>query len=329
LAAGLERRRTSGLEPFTVLSCDNLPRNGQAARRETLRAASEQSEALVKWVAANGAFPNSVVDRITPESTAATRQYVARRFGIGDRCPVVTEPFSQWIVEDAFCNERPPLDAVGGCFVADVSDHELTKKRLLNGGHCALGYLGWLLGHRTTDEAMADPLFAQYIERLLREEISPLLRPARGLDLASYRHSLLERFANASIGDRLERLCARGSTKVPAYLLPSIVDADRQGRPHRLLALALAGWMRYLRGFGLSGEPVQIEDVLLSDLQPLALAGGEDPGPLLGYQPVFGDLGDRPRVVESIERALHSIERDGLEATLGWYAGAEVGVLIG
>ena len=188
-----------------------------------------------------------MVDRITPETTDDVRETVVRELGLEDRWPVVTEPFSQWIVEDSFCNGRPPLEQVGVQFVPKVVPYEVMKTRMLNGAHCALGYLGHLAGYGTSDEAMADPLVRDVIAGYL-QEASALLLTVPGIDLEDYRRTLLERFSNPRISDQLARLCRRGSTKVPAYLLPSLRQALDQDRPRGHLVLALACWMRFLRG---------------------------------------------------------------------------------
>jgi mannitol 2-dehydrogenase len=259
-----------------------------------------------------------MVDRITPETSAETHHFVAGTFGVDDRWPVVTERFSQWIVEDSFCNGRPPLEEVGVQFVDDVEPYERMKKRLLNGSHSALGYVGYLLNHRDTAGAMRDPLVRGYLMRLMAE-IAPLLPPVPGIDLHEYRATLLDRFSNAKVGDQLARLCGRGSTKVPAYLLPSIVEARRQGRPHELLNLAVAAWVRYLRGVDLKGREIAIKDARLDELQPLAIGGGNDPAPLMANSQVFGWLADDPMLVRSVARILGAFDRDGLRATVGAY----------
>ncbi|HEX2128992.1 MAG TPA: mannitol dehydrogenase family protein [Solirubrobacterales bacterium] len=320
IGAALAARRREGTAPFTVLSCDNLADNGDAARRATL-AASGDSE-LARWIESHVAFPKSVVDRITPATTDDTRALVARRFGIDDRWPVVCEPFAHWVIEDDFCNERPPLDLVGAQFVSDVDTYGRAKRRMLNGGHSALGYVGYLLGHRTTDGAMADPMVVEFIRKLLDDEVIPLLLRPAGLDLADYRRQLLERFANPRLADPLQRLCGRGSTKVPEYLLPSLVEARASGRPFELLALALAAWLRYLRGFDIDGERIAIRDERLETLRPLARAGGSDPRPLLSVRSVFGDLVEDEFAVATIERALRAIDADGLERTVARYLDA-------
>jgi mannitol-1-phosphate/altronate dehydrogenase len=193
------------------------------------------------------------------------------------------------------------------------------KTRLLNATHCALGYLGHLAGYVHTHEVMGDPVFRTYAARLMDEEISPLLPRLEGVDLAEYRFTLLERFANPAIADRLARLCDRGSTKMPNYLLPSLHEAVRQDRPYALLALAVAGWFRYLQQVDSWGQPVEIRDPRGPELQELALAGGPDPRPLLGERSLFGDLGQDPRVVEVITGAMDGLERDGVRVTVSRY----------
>jgi fructuronate reductase/mannitol 2-dehydrogenase len=190
------------------------------------------------------------------------------------------------------------------------------KSRLLNGSHSALGYLGHLAGHRRTDTAMTDRLLRRYIERLMADEVAPLLPAVPGLNLAAYQRTLLDRFANPTVGDPLARLCQRGSTKVPAYLLPSLREALAQGRPAELLTLAVAGWFRYLRAVDLDGAPIIVEDARADRLQALARAGGDDPRPLLAVREVFGDLGDAQGFVTALQRMLGLINQHGLRSTL-------------
>jgi fructuronate reductase/mannitol 2-dehydrogenase len=219
-------------------------------------------------------------------------------------------------MEDSFCNDRPPLERVGVQFVTDVGDHELMKTRLLNASHSALGHLGQLAGLTRVDEVMADPVLGRYVTRLMADEIAPLLPPPAGVDLAGYQRSLLQRFADPSIGDRLDRLCRRGSSKVPLYVLPTLRTALETGRPSRLLTLAVAGWCRYLQGTDLAGNELVVVDERAAELRRLARAGGTDPRPLLGVRSVFGDLGDDPAFVDAVGLALHQLERDGVRAAL-------------
>jgi fructuronate reductase/mannitol 2-dehydrogenase len=328
LVEALDRRRRAGTPPFTVLSCDNVPANGDTARGALVAFAGRRDHELAAWIEAEVAFPNTMVDRITPATTDEINDLVAREYGVEDRWPVVTEPYTQWVVEDRFCNGRPPLEEVGVQFVDEVEPYELLKKRLLNGSHSALGYVGYLLGHRESAEAMADPLVHGYLACLMGHEIAPLLPEVPGVDLDDYRATLLERFANPRVADKLERLCGRGSTKVPAYLLPSIVEARHAGRPHELLTLAVAAWVRYLRGTDLTGADIPIKDARLDELQPLAVEGGDDPEPLMSESQMFGWLADDPMLVQSVARVLEALDRDGLRATVAAYVEAETGSVL-
>lgn len=316
LTEALDRRRRAGDAPFTVLSCDNLPDSGAAARTAVVAHAALRDPALAAWIEQNVTFPSGMVDRITPETSPQMRDVIEETVGIADRWPVVTEPFSQWVVEDAFCNGRPPLERVGVQFVDDVGPYRLIKTRMLNGGHCALGYLGTLAGHTRTDEAMADPVVRAIVERMLGEEVQPLMPRVLGVDLAEYRRTTLERFANPAIGDTLARLCRRGSVKMPSYLLPSLREAREQGRPQPMLVLAVAAWLLYLRGADLAGRPIEVVDPRADALCGLAREGGDDPRVVLGLRSVFGSLGDDPQLVAELGDALRVLSRYGLEAAV-------------
>lgn len=316
LVEALARRRRDGLPPFTVLSCDNLADNGALARAAVLACARACDADLADWIATHGAFPSSVVDRITPKTTPADRELLASRFGVDDRWPVVTEPFSQWVVEDEFCDGRPPLDAVGVQFVADARPYALIKTRLLNGSHCALGPLGYLAGHRTTSAAMADRAFRAFVERLMADEVQPLLPRVPGVQPVAYRNTLLARLANPPLGDALARLCRNGSAKVPLHVLSSIAAARAAGLPHPLLTLAVAGWLRYLRGTDERGAPIAIEDPRADRLRALALEGGDDPRPLLAEHDVFGALGRDPAFASAVERDLRALAEHGAHGAL-------------
>jgi mannitol 2-dehydrogenase len=316
LVEALRRRREDGAGPFTVLSCDNLPDSGAAARTAVTGFARRLDADLADWVEQCVTFPSSMVDRITPETTPAVRDELEAELGVPDRWPVVTEPFRQWVVEDDFCAGRPPLDRVGVRFVDDVAPYKLVKARVLNAGHSALGYLGSLRGHGTTDEAMADPVVRAAVETMLRDEVLPLLPPVEGIDAEQYLSATLERFANPAIGDQLARLARRGTVKMPSYLLPSLHEAVAQGRPHGALLLAVAAWFRYLRGTDLAGRPLTVEDPRRESLQALARVGGRDPRRLLGMRSVLGPLGDDAAAVRRLAELLGLLYDGDLETAL-------------
>jgi mannitol-1-phosphate/altronate dehydrogenase len=316
LAEALRLRREAGVPPFTVLSCDNLPENGATARSAVVAYARlRDEERFADWIETEVAFPATVVDRITPVTEAVHRQVLEQDFGIQDRCPVVSEDFAQWIVEDDFCGGRPPLEEVGVQFVPDARPYELHKKRLLNGSHSAIGYLGHLSGHDRIDEALADPLLRRFVESLMGE-VAPLLPDVLGLDVDEYRETLLERFGNPRVGDRLRRLCGRGSTKMPAYLLPSLQEAVEEGLPHETLTLALAAWIRYLTGVDFEGRPIEVEDARWEELRPLAQGAAADPRPLLEVRNVFGSLTDDEAFVRRLTEAVRLLDACGPAAAL-------------
>ena len=327
LVEALRIRRAAGRRPFAVVSCDNVPANGKVARQAVMEVARRRDPALAAWIAAEVSFPSTVVDRITPATTTETRAFLTSEFQVRDRWPVVAEPYAQWIVEDDFGpGGRPPLEEVGVRFVADAAPYELIKKRMLNGGHCALGYLGYLAGHRQTDEAMGAPQIHEFIDGLMREEIAPLLPAGVGFDLDAYREELLSRFANPGIGDQLERLCARGSTKMGSYLVPTLVEASERRRPHGRLTIAVAAWMRYLSGVDCDGAPIAVVDPRLSDLQPLARRAAQDPRPLLAACPMFAGIEANERFVTALQSALEALDTGGPSALLEAFGPGEVAV---
>jgi mannitol 2-dehydrogenase len=324
LVAALDRRRAAGLPGFTVLSCDNMPGNGVVTRTCVQGLAGSVDPDLAAWIEKNVGFPSSMVDRITPATDEQARRLVAEQFGVADRWPVITEPFRQWVIEDRFTAGRPPLDLVGVQFVDDVGPYQLMKTRLLNAGHSALGYLGFLTGCDTTSDAMANPVIADYLAALMRQEIAGLLPEVPGIDLDAYQRTLLERFANPRINDQLSRLCGRGSTKMPAYLLPSLTEARRLGRPTTLLTLAVAGWCRYLRGVDRNGAPIDIRDARGDVLQALAAQAAPDPRPLLRLTTIFGVLGEDPDFVRRLEEAIRDIDEYGPPAAIAGQLATEL-----
>jgi len=316
LCAGLERRRRAGVAPFTVLSCDNLPGNGVVARTAVTSFARMSDDTLASWIETNVAFPDGMVDRITPQTTDEDRAFVSREFGVADAWPVMAETFTQWVLADAFCNGRPPLEKVGVQIVSDVHPYETMKLRLLNASHQAMAYLGYLAGYRYADETMSDDDLRTFIARLMDDEVTALLPAVPGIDLASYKRTLVERFSNPKIKDTLARLATDGSDRMPKFLLPSLKEALEEGKPHRLLTFAVAGWFRYLRGVDEQGQTIAIADPLADDLRRRANEGGDDPRPLLALRAVFGDLGGNASFVDALSADLRALDAHGAKAAL-------------
>lgn len=317
----LARRRSRGVAPFTVLSCDNIEGNGNVARRMFGAFAALRDPGLGAWVADQVRFPNSMVDRITPVTPPGATGEIERRYGLTDRWPVVTEPFVQWVLEDSFTLGRPAFEEVGVQIVADVTPYELMKLRLLNASHQALCYFGYLSGYRLVHEAARDPAFRRFLTRYMDAEATPTLRAVPGVDLADYKRTLLDRFANPAIGDTIARLCAESSDRIPKWLLPVVRAQLATGGPIDCAAAVVASWARYAEGVDEQAQPIEIVDRLRDRLVPLARRQREQPTAFLGERSLFGDLIDQPRFVAAYLAALDSLRARGARATVEQLAG--------
>jgi mannitol 2-dehydrogenase len=316
ITEALRRRRERGLVPFTVMSCDNLQGNGHLARRAFTTFARLRDPQLGDWVEREVHFPNCMVDRITPVTTDADRAEVTERFGIEDQWPVVCEPFTQWVLEDAFTAGRPPYEQAEVQLVADVEPYELMKLRLLNASHQALCYFGYLCGYRLVHEAAKDPLFQTFLLGYMDEEATPTLPPVPGVDLGEYKHTLIERFSNPQVRDTIARLCAESSDRIPKWLLPVIRLQLETGGEIRRSAAVVASWARYAEGVDEQGEPIEVVDRLADTLVPLARRQRADPGVFIANRQLFGDLAGNERFRTAYLSALASLHEYGARATL-------------
>ncbi len=320
IAEAQDRRRKAGLAPATVMSCDNLQHNGTLTRRMFLAYAERRDPELARWLGEHCAFPNSMVDRITPATTDEHRALVRDGFALVDAWPVVTEPFMQWVIEDEFPGGRPAWETVGAQMTADVLPYEKMKLRLLNASHQAMCYIGMLVGHEFAHEAMEDARIRDLVQSMMDVEVTPLLAPPAGIDIDAYKSTLIERFSNPSIRDQLSRLGTEGSARIPGFVLPSIEDALRRGTPLRLLSFTVAAWFRYLAGADDAGRELPINDPMAERLQEHARRGGRDASVLLGLRELFAeDLARAPAFAEEVSRALQSFYDEGAEATLARY----------
>jgi mannitol 2-dehydrogenase len=312
----LVRRRDRGLPPFTILSCDNIQGNGDAARRSFSAFARLRDEKLGDWVEKEVPFPNCMVDRITPVTTDDDRAAIAETFGIEDRWPVVCEPFAQWVLEDRFALGRPPLEDAGVQVVEDVEPYELMKLRLLNASHQALCYFGYLAGYRLVHEVCQDERFAEFLLAYMDREATPTLLPVAGIDLDAYKRELIERFANPQVRDTVARLCAESSDRIPKWLLPVIRQNLASGGEIELSVAVIAAWARYAEGVDEQGEPIEVVDPLKDTLVPIARRQREDPLAFISNRQVFGDLVDDERFASTYRRHLASLHEHGARATL-------------
>jgi mannitol 2-dehydrogenase len=316
ITEALTRRRDRGLPPFTIMSCDNIQGNGDAARRSFVAFARLRDAKLGEWIEREVAFPNSMVDRITPVTTDEDIAEVSRRFGIDDQWPVVCEPFTQWVLEDNFTAGRPPLEDAGVQLVTDVEPYELMKLRLLNASHQALCYFAYLAGYRLVHEASQDPLFATFLLAYMDREATPTLEPVPGIDLDEYKHNLIARFSNAGVRDTVARLCAESSDRIPKWLLPVIRRNLETGGEIQRSAAVVASWARYAEGVDEQGQPIEVVDRLRDQLMAIARRQREDPLAFIANREVFGDLVDNERFVSAYRPVLASLHNKGARATL-------------
>ena len=321
LVAALAARKAAGLAPFTVLTCDNLPANGATVKRVLGRFAALVSPDLGAWVADEVACPSTMVDRIVPATTAEDKAAISASLGLEDAWPVVTEPFTQWVVEDRFPLGRPDFAAVGVQMAADVAPFEHMKLRLLNASHSAMAYLGYLAGYETIAETIGDPAFARLVRGLMDEEVSPTLHMPAGVDLAAYKADLIARFRNPALRHRTWQIAMDGSQKLPQRILGTIRDRLAADAPFPRLALAVAGWMRYVTGTDERGRPIDVRDPLADVLRRAADAAGPSPErlapALLNIPQVFGsDLPPDPRFREAVTQALATLTAQGALRTV-------------
>lgn len=320
IAAALERRRLRGVAPFAVMSCDNLPANGVTASRIVTRFAELCSPELGAYVRDRVAFPSTMVDRIVPATTDADRRTVAELTGLEDAWPIMTEPFTQWVIEDRFPAGRPPFEMVGAELVGDVEPYERMKLRMLNGSHSTLAYLGYLAGHQYVADVMQSPHFVRLIHALMTAEVMPTL-DMPGTDLGRYRDQLMARFANPALRHRTWQIAMDGSQKLPQRLLGTIRDRLAAGQPIDRLALGVAAWMRYVTGIAEDGGPIDVKDPMAARLRSIADAARHEPVRLavglLTVGEVFGaDLPVNEVFREAVTAHLASLLQRGSAATV-------------
>lgn len=319
IVEALARRRVAGVAPFTVLSCDNLPSNGVLARGFVLDFARARDAGLAEWIAAEGRFPSTMVDRITPATTEEDVAQLQTSNGYFDPGAVMHEPFRQWVIEDDFVNgDRPAWEMAGAQLVKSVEAHELMKLRCLNGTHSTLAYLGYLAGHETIAETVADAPFAALCQHLWHNEILPTLTHPEGEDLPAYAAALLARYRNPAIRHRTWQIAMDGSQKLPQRLLGTITEQLARGGRIDGLALAVAGWMRYVGGVDEAGNGIDVRDPLADRLRA-ASDSAETPAAkvaaLLRVEEIFPTaLASNPTFSQAVTQAYLGLTQQGARA---------------
>jgi mannitol 2-dehydrogenase len=319
IVAALKARRAAGQAPFTGLSCDNLPGNGDILRTTVVTLARLTDPDLAGWIEREGAFPNSMVDSIVPATGPKELALVRDRFDIEDAAPVTHEPFRQWVIEDRFCMGRPRLEEVGVTLTDRVHDYERMKLRILNGGHAAICYPAALLGIEVVSGTMASPLLQRFFRKLEETEIVPHVEAVPEIGPLAYLDLIESRLSNPAIVDTTRRLAFDGSNRQPKFILPSVTDGLAAGTPVDGLALVSAAWCRYCCGTTEAGQPIADNDPIWAELNASALAARDRPEHWLGMHKIYGDLAGEPRFADAFARWLRVIHADGTEAALTAY----------
>ncbi len=318
IIAALKARRAAGHAPFTVMCCDNVPHNGHVTRDAVTGLARLSDPALAEWIAANVAFPNSMVDRITP-ATGDRERAMAAAMGVEDAWPVTCEPFRQWVMEDSFPAGRPALERVGVTFTPHVDLFETMKIRILNGGHAIIAYPGGLLDIALVSDAMAHPLIRAFLDAVETREILPIVPPVPGVDLPAYKALIIDRFANPDVGDTIRRLCLDGSNRQPKFIVPSIRDNRAKGVMPDGLILESALWCRYCAGVSESGAEIAPNDPNWEKLVPRARAAKDDPALWLAMAEVYGDLGQDSALAARFATLLGAVWAEGCRPVMQAY----------
>jgi fructuronate reductase len=317
IVAALAKRRAAGLKPFTTSSCDNLPHNGKRLREAVLALAGHHDADLRGWIAAEGAFPETMVDRIVPATEEADIAALEARIGVADRAMVKTEPFLQWVIEDKFVGERPDFARFGVQLTDAVAPWEAAKLRLLNGAHSGIAYLGGLAGIEFVHEFVALPAGRAFVEALW-DESQETLSPPPGLDVPAYRTALMRRFANSALNHRTRQIAMDGSQKLPQRLLAPIQARLEAGQKVDTLALAVAAWMRWQEGTDDSGAAHVVDDPLAPRTAGCAFLtpGGAVAG-LLAIDAIFPPaLAEHEGFRRALTDALAALRDKGARATI-------------
>lgn len=319
ILAGLRRRRDRGMEPFTVMSCDNIVSNGEVTRAAVTGLARLIDPTFAEWVELNVAFPNAMVDRITPATTAREVAIALDEYGISDNCPVFCEEFKQWIIEDHFPSGRPGLEKVGVEFVKDVAPYEHMKLRILNGGHAAIAYPAALLDFEFVHQAMEDLDLRAFLTKLAISEIIPIVPPVPNINLDDYFAKVDRRFSNPKIADTIRRLSQDGSNRQPKFILPTTADRIALGLDVVGLSLVSALWCRYLAGFSDTGKALEVSDVNAKRLVAAALKAKINPCEFIDQSGVFGALAQSDAFRKTFEVNLNFLWSFGTRTALQAY----------
>mgnify|MGYP002402004297 CR=1 FL=1 len=320
IVAGLRARLRHQLPPVSVVSCDNLPNNGEVTRAVVVALAEILDPELAEWIKAEVSFPGTMVDRIVPATTAEDIAWLESHYDYRDEGLVVAEPFSQWVIEDNFCNDRPAWEHAGALLVEDVAQYEMMKLRLLNGSHSLMAYSGYLAGYTTIYQVIQDPQFQELVSRFMAKAATTFDAP-KNFDLATYQQQLLQRFANPGLQHKTWQIAMDGSQKIPQRWLNSLRALIARGEDTRLFAFALATWMRFLDGTDEKGDAIIVSDPMAATLMDITRRHEGNPAQqvqaFFALEAIFGtDLKDNTELMQQTERELERIQTRGVRGAL-------------
>lgn len=317
LTQAIKRRKDRKASGFTIQSCDNIQQNGDVAKEMLLEYVRLAEPSLVDWIERHVAFPNSMVDRITPVTALSDIEKLREVYNIDDEWPVICEPFYQWVIEDKFSNGRPEWDKAGAQFVVDVHPYEKMKIGLVNGGHTALAFSGYIHGYRYVCDVASDTVYAKFLKDFIDNEVIPTLDDVPGIDLSAYKETLVERFENPHIKDQLTRVFSESSAKIPKFLLPTIKEQLILNGPIKCAAVMLAAWCRYLELAGTPGYDYEIQDEIRDVLQQKARESVDgDPLAFLKIESIFGDLVQSARFVNTYIPIINGVRTVGIREVI-------------
>lgn len=319
----LARRKAAGLPAFSVMSCDNMPENGHVMRNVVCAYARAVDAELADWIEAHVTFPSTMVDRIVPAVTPETLDKIEQLTGVRDPAGVACEPFRQWVIEDNFVAGRPAWEKAGAELVSDVIPFEEMKLRMLNGSHSFLAYLGYLAGYQHINDCMGDDNYRRAAHDLMLKEQAPTLK-VQNVDLARYADLLIERYTNPALSHRTWQIAMDGSQKLPQRMLDSVRWHLADNSSFKLLALGVAGWMRYVGGVDEQGNAIEVCDPLLPVIQAAVQQSEEGESrvkALLAIEAIFGkDLPLQGQFVDQVTNAYLSLLSKGAKATVAEFA---------
>lgn len=321
LVSALKQRFDNNQKAFTLLSCDNLPNNGEVLEKVVCQFAEKIAPAFAQWIKTNATFPCTMIDRIVPATTDEDRREIEARLSLRDEGMVVCEPFSQWVVEDKFADGRPEWEQVGVLLVEDVRVFEKIKLRLLNGAHSTMAYTGYLSGFDYISEVMEQPAFVNLVKTYMAREAGETVTAPAGFDIEAYKQQLRERFSNKALKHRTWQIAMDGSQKLPQRLLETLRE-QLQGNGHiDILCLGVAAWIRYVSGVDEKGNAIEVSDPLAKELRAACDANQGNPAGMvhavISIEKVFGrDLINEARFVTTTTQWLERFYAKGVLASV-------------